>query len=422
MTSTQTPETDTGVSGDTLLIYAPVPLYMQDGVLHQEDQACNGLRLWAENFDRLMVLSPLAEGPPPPNWVPVTQIGPALERIELLPLPMAYRPDRFLRHLPGAARIIGAAIGRADYLGFAIGGLFGDWGAVASIIAHRRGLPFYVWTDRVESEVTRRAVKTGPWRHRLRARLTHRPMAWLERALIRRATLGLFHGRETFKTYAPFSRNPQLVHDIHIRKQDHIAAQALEAKCARAAAGQAELRILYAGRADAMKGPHDWLDVLERLAARGVAFSAEWLGDGTELAAMRARVDGGPLAGRVALPGFVAARDRVRTAMQEADMLLFCHKTPESPRCLIEALTCGCPILGYDSAFPADLIAGHGGGVLVPPGDRDALADAVAGLARDPAALAGLIGKAARDGAGFDDETVFHHRSALIRQHLPKAR
>ena len=160
-----------------------------------------------------------------------------MERIEVVPLPQAYRPDRFIARLPAARRQLRALIERADYLSFAIGGLFGDWGAVACVEAHRLGRPYAVWTDRVESEVVRRSAASGPLRSRLRARLTHRPMAWLERAVIGRATLGLFHGRETFDAYAPFCRAPEMVHDIHIKADDHIPPADLAAKVAAAAAG-----------------------------------------------------------------------------------------------------------------------------------------------------------------------------------------
>lgn len=405
---------------ETLLLYLPVPLCRRDGVIMLEDQACNGLRLWAQHFDRLLILQPLSDDEPPPSWVPIERVGPALERIEFVTLPLAYRPDRFLRALPRTLPLIRQAIARADLVGFAIGGLFGDWGSVGAWAAHRMGKPFYIWTDRVESEVMRRNAHGQHWRRRLRARLEYRPMAWQERALIRRAALGLFHGRETFDTYAPYCRNPQLVHDIHLRKADHITPAALQAKLD--APGGRPLQIIYAGRADVMKGATEWLDVLESLAARGVDFNARWLGDGPLLEQMRARVADGPLAGRVELPGFVADRQALLEGLRAADLLLFCHMTPESPRVLIEALASACPIIGHDSAYPADLIATHGGGLLTPTGDCQALADTVAGLAGDPARLRGLIAAAARDGAAHDDETVFAHRSELIRQHLPRAR
>ena len=404
----------------TLLIYAPVPLHRRDGALCLEDQACDGLRLWLDHFDRLILLIPESAAPAPPAWVPLDRIGPALERIEIVTLPEAWRPDRFLRALPRALPRIRDAIGRADFLGFAIGGLMGDWGSAGAWAAHRMGKPFFIWTDRVESEVVARTLHAMPWRRRLKARAELPLMRWNERALIRRAALGLFHGQETYDTYAPFSRNPHVVHDIHLAPEDRIGAEALAAKIANA--GDGPLRIVYAGRAEAMKGAQDWVAVLEALAARGVDFTATWLGDGPERAAMAARVAAGPLNGRVALPGFLNDRQGLLTALRQAHVLLFCHLTPESPRVLIEALVSACPILGYGSAFPEDLIARHGGGVLVPVGERAALAETLAAVAESRARLADLITRAARDGEGFDGPTVFAHRAELIHKHLPRAR
>lgn len=401
-----------------LLIYAPVPLFRSEehGFL-QEDQACNGLRLWAENFERVSVMMPVAEGPPPDSWVPLETVGPNLDRIDLIPLPEAYRPDRFLRQLPKTAPLIKAEIEKAEYLSFSIGGLFGDWGSVACVLAHRMGRDYAVWTDRVESEVVRRLAHEGHWRQRLRSRLTHRPMAWLERYLIRRAALGLFHGKETFDFYAPYCRNPQIVHDIHIKKSEHITDDQLAAK--REAALTGPLKIFYAGRMDPMKGPLDWLAVLQRCAEAGVDFQATWLGDGQLLADMKAAVEKRGLSGRVSLPGFVSDRQRVLRGMQSSQIFLFCHKTPESPRCLIEALALSAPIVGYDSAFAHDLIEKEQGGRLVAPNDTEALAQEVIRLAEDRVSLAELIGRAAKSGAPFNDEDVFEHRSEIIKGGLP---
>lgn len=405
----------------TLLLYLPVPVHRRDGVLCLEDQACNGLRLWAEHFDRLIVMIPeTTDGDPPEAWIPITSVGPAFERIEMVILPEAWRPDRFFRLLPSQLPRIRDAIGRADWLGFAIGGLFGDWGSVAAWAAHRMGKPFYIWTDRVESEVAKRTVSERSRLRRLTARFEIPLMAWNERALIRRSALGLFHGRETFEHYAPYASNPQLVHDIHLARADHIGPDALAAK--RAASGAGPLRVVYAGRAAEMKGPMDWLNTLENLTAQGVDVRATWLGDGPDLDAMQERVANGPLAGLVDLPGFVNDREALISALRNAHILMFCHKTPESPRVLIEALVSGTPIVGYDSAFPADLIADHGGGILVPRDAWDQLAEAVATLARDRQRLTDLMARAVADGAPYDDETVFEHRSDVIKTQLPRAR
>lgn len=64
---------------------------------------------------------------------------------------------------------------------------------------------------------------------------------------------------------------------------------------------------------------------------------------------------------------------------------------------VLEALACGVPVVQPDhGAFP-EMIEATGGGLLVPPGDATALAEALAGLAADPARRAGLA-RAGRDG------------------------
>lgn len=416
MTPTRQSSSADGPSDKRLLLYVHVPVYRIDGVLMIEPQAANGLRLWAANFAHVTVMQPLGTRTGDAGSLRAVSQIPGMDRIAFDPLPMAYRPDRFMRHLPGVRRRIQGNIARADYLCFSLGGLWGDWGAVSSIMAHRMGRRYSVWTDRVESQVTRHKGRTGQGRAALRSRLTWRPMAMLEEWVIRRAALGLFHGRETYDAYAPFCREPHLVHDIHVAKADHIDPERLARK--QAEAGQGPLRIVYAGRTDPMKGPLDWVDILDRLARAGVDFRAAWLGHGPLLDQMRAALATAGLADRVETPGFVDDRARVLEALRQAHVMLFCHKTPESPRCLIEALISGTPLIGYDGAFAADLIAGHGGGSLAAMNDTAGLARVLADLSGDRPRLADLMARAARDALDFHDEAVFAHRSRLIRDHL----
>src|SRR5690554_1674335 len=88
-----------------LLIYAPVPLHRDGERLLLEDQACNGMRLWAENFAQVTAIMPVSDAPAPANWVPIERIGPALDRIRLLPVPQAWTLGRFLRIRPAVRRL-----------------------------------------------------------------------------------------------------------------------------------------------------------------------------------------------------------------------------------------------------------------------------------------------------------------------------
>jgi glycosyltransferase involved in cell wall biosynthesis len=103
--------------------------------------------------------------------------------------------------------------------------------------------------------------------------------------------------------------------------------------------------------------------------------------------------------------------------LREAHVFLFCHKTPESPRNLVEALISGCPIVGYASDFAAELTSG-GGGEFVPVGDQRGLAERLCRLASQRPALVALTRAAAESGKRFNDVAVFRHRSELIKKYL----
>ena len=154
------------------------------------------------------------------------------------------------------------------------------------------------------------------------------------------------------------------------------------------------------------------------LKSAGIDFHATWLGEGERLQAMKAEVDRLGLGEQITLPGFVRDRTAILKALREAHLFVFCHKTPESPRNLIEALVSGTPIIGYNSPFPQDLISANGGGLLSPKDDVKALVASLVGLAGDRKRLSNLIGQAALDGSAFNDVEVFRHRSEVIRTYL----
>ena len=400
-----------------LLIYAPVPVFLHGDKTYVEDQAIIGLNRWADNFDHVDVMMPARQETPEIGWSEPIGENSLPDNLTLHVLPTAYRPDQFAKHYASTRRRIEELIDKNDYLSFSIGGLFGDWGAVSGFAAKSKGRPFAVWADRVESEIVRLGRKEGSWKRRLKSHLYHRPMALLEHAVIRRADLGLFHGMETFNAYSGYSPEAKVVHDILLDQKDHIPTKMLRKKILKVGTGP--LKIVYAGRADPMKGPLDWVEVLEKLDARGVDFHATWLGDGPLLDAMKAKIKAAGLGGKVTMPGFVSDRQYVLDVLRDAHIHMFCHKTPESPRNLIEALISGTPIVGYDGAYARDLVHGHRGGEFVSIGETDALADQVEAIANDRANLAQLMEDAYNDGKIFSSDAVFKHRSDLIKEFLP---
>ncbi len=415
----------------TLLLVLPVPFrHDANGELMFEAQACNGLDRWADNFARIVVACPVLPGvwregasSTSAGYLPTRAIA-ARDRIEFVELPPAYTLLQFTRHMTATKRLLAGKIGEATYLSFAIGGLFGDWGAVAATVASSLDRRYSVWTDRVEHRVVKTAHQDARGLRRvfrqLKNNLVISPlMRRLELRVIRRAQLGLFHGRDCFDAYAPHCRNAHLVHDIHLKARDRIDDGELRVK-QRRREGRSPLKIVYAGRAAEMKGVLDWIEALAELARLGVAFDAVWMGDGPLLDEARAAISGAAgLASTVQMLGNVDDRVRVLAALRDADLFVFCHKTPESPRCLIEALMSGTPIVGYDSAYPRDLLGSRADDCLVPVNDPHALARRIASFAEDRSRLCDWFATAADIGSHFSDDAVFRHRSDLIKQHLP---
>lgn len=420
MSLDERPRPEAFTAEPNLLLVLPVCLARHSDELQFELQACNGMERWLENFSRIEAICPILSADEVRQahstvWKPVSEIANG-DRVKFVPLPYATSLGLFARAYFQGRSEIRRAIARSRYLCFAIGGLFGDWGAIACLEARRLGRPYAVWTDRVEHKVGLFSLSGANPIARIKEQVRSRSMYFLERRCIRHAALGLFHGASCYAEYAPWCPNSYVVHDVHAKVSDAITSDQLNEKCRQIAAGR-PLRITYVGRADEMKGPLEWLDVLDLAKKQGLSFTARWLGDGPLLGEMRRRVTERGLDHMVCLPGFVADRAEILAGLRESHVFLFCHKTPESPRNLVEALVSGCPIVGYRSDFAEELAEG-GGGEFVPVGDRQALAERLCRLAADRSELVALARGAAESGKRFNDVAVFQHRSNLIKAHL----
>jgi glycosyltransferase involved in cell wall biosynthesis len=403
-----------------LLLVLPVCLAQGPEGLLFETQAARGIERWLESFPRIQVLCPLMTDADVRRshsivWKPVSEIAGA-ERVKFVPLPYAMSLVAFMQAFISGRSALRAAIKQSQYLCFAIGGLFGDWGAVACLEAHRSGRPYAVWTDRVEHQVGLAVSSSRNPFKRLKENVRARLMYSLERFCIRHATLGLFHGASCYSQYAAWCSTPYLVQDFPLPEVGPCDGELFE-EAEDSVKQSGSLVVAYVGRADEMKGPCEWLSVMEQLHRRGVSFHATWLGDGPLLTEMRAEVARRGLEESVSLPGFVEGRSRVFGLLHQSDLFVFCHKTPESPRCLVEALVSGCPIVGYESEYAAGLVE-NGGGSLVKIGDVEALTELICALNSDRSRLAALKDGAVPAGKRVQKLADFRYRSDLIKAHL----
>lgn len=352
------------------------------------------------------------------NSIPVEDMSIA-DRCELIVLPEAYREDRYLRHLSAVRELLTREIERSDYLSFSPHAPF-DWPTLAAKIAIKRKRPYDLEADWDMANVSWMLWSTmRPGLNKARKYL------WFKKFLrdfdrcMRHSSVALLQGADVYDAYKDVAPNPHQVLNVQVAGKDFISADELCGKIAQIENGE-PLRISYAGRANDMKGPFDWLKAIKMVADAGVRFKATWFGDGDLLPPMKEFVATHGLSQLVDLPGNVD-RETALATVRQSHLFLFCHLAAESPRCLVEALASGTPIVGYDSGYARGLVA-QGGGKFVDTGDWQSLADLVRQLDKDRERLVGLVRQANATSQQFDRDAAIRQRINLIVSHLEEAK
>ncbi|QGF25163.1 glycosyltransferase [Raineyella fluvialis] len=144
----------------------------------------------------------------------------------------------------------------------------------------------------------------------------------------------------------------------------------------------------YVGRLAAHKG----LDVLLDAVAGDDRLRLRIAGDGPEAEELRGRVSAEGLAGRVEFAGSIEQVD-LPDFYRSLDVLAVPSLTTSSwmeqfGRVAVEAMACGVPVVASDSGALPEVI--DDAGILVPPGDADALREALVRVGTDPSLAASL--------------------------------
>jgi glycosyltransferase involved in cell wall biosynthesis len=154
------------------------------------------------------------------------------------------------------------------------------------------------------------------------------------------------------------------------------------------------VRFVTIGRAVAKKGFDDLLAALAILPAE-LNWRLVHIGGGEMLAALKAQADKLGLAGRIEWRG-PQAQEAVVAALREADLFVLPSKQAENgdrdglPNVVMEAASQALPIVATDFAGIPEFVRQQVEGLLVPPGDVAALAEALAALIRTPECRARL--------------------------------
>jgi len=159
----------------------------------------------------------------------------------------------------------------------------------------------------------------------------------------------------------------------------------------RARPGEGEVRLVVVARLDVPKDPFTLLRALARLRER--EWTLEWIGDGPRRAPAEQLAASLGLADRCR---FVGTRDDVAERLARASVLILPTDREGLPLCVLEGMRAGLPVIASAvGGIPEAVVPGRTG-LLVPPGDASALAQAIASLQGDPDARTRLGAEARR--------------------------
>ena len=158
-------------------------------------------------------------------------------------------------------------------------------------------------------------------------------------------------------------------------------ADAVFGECAWRRSYGAPRRLLFAGTWLRRKGTHVLAAAFERLCSRGSPLALDVLGAGAPGTRVRADFPAA-IRNRVSV---VTARDDRETAavMNAADIFVLPSLFEGTPLTLIEAMWSALPVVTTSTAGMKDVVRHEREGLLVDPGDADALAFAIERLAHD---------------------------------------
>jgi L-malate glycosyltransferase len=155
----------------------------------------------------------------------------------------------------------------------------------------------------------------------------------------------------------------------------------------RAGSGAAETRILWARQLEPVYDPEPFVRALGLLKRRAFPFHAVMAGDGPMRADVVRWIGEEGIASSVTLAGFVP-EEKLRAVSRDSDVYVSMSRSDSTSQSLLLAMAAGLFPIVSDIAGNREWVTHRREGYLVPMGDAEALACAIAESSRDPEAHA----------------------------------
>lgn len=130
-----------------------------------------------------------------------------------------------------------------------------------------------------------------------------------------------------------------------------------------------------------IKDPMNLVEAFVRLKREEFRLDLLMIGDGPLAEDARALLEDAAIDSRASLPGF---RDDIPSLLREMDVFVLGSSREGISNTILEAMATGLPVIATDTGGNKELVRDQVNGILVPPGDRAALAGAIRQYLQDP--------------------------------------
>jgi len=166
------------------------------------------------------------------------------------------------------------------------------------------------------------------------------------------------------------------------------------------------------GRLSAEKGFDMLIDAFGRIAKKHADWILRIAGDGDERRRLDQLIESQNLTERIELCGWV---DQPQNFLHNADLFLLPSRYEGFPNALLEAMACSLPVISFDcDSGPSEIVRHETDGLLVPPENVEALAQAMDRLMSNEAERASLGQKATEVTRRFGCEAFYQRWEQLF--------
>jgi glycosyltransferase involved in cell wall biosynthesis len=295
-------------------------------------------------------------------------VGLTAPNIDFAPLPHFDGRLSFLCAVPNIQRKILAVLNNAE-LGLAI--IPSYVGATASIVCQRQDFPLFQWVvgDWSRNVQAQRSRPLGRW---LASRLWS-PL--LDRVVMRltQNVLTFYNARILYDQGKPYHLTRI---SSSIRKEDFYVRDDLSSPTP-------PYRLLFVGRLSREKGVPYLLEAVALLVAQGEAVELHLVGAGPLEDELRQRTQTLSITDHVQFHGFVPQGAALRRLYRESDIFILPSIQDQQPKVLMEAMSQSVPVIATQVGGIPSTIQDGETGLLVPPAQPEAIAEAVCRVTQD---------------------------------------